>query len=79
MHFTVPRPTVLIVNYPSNPTAETVGIEFYERLVAWERSSAEWVTGGSAVVMTPLPGTVYGPTTWDDASLEDWLPPPDEG
>lgn len=50
-----------------------------ERLVAWERSSAEWVTGGSAVVMTPLPGTVYGPTTWDDASLEDWLPPPDEG
>jgi alanine-synthesizing transaminase len=43
MHFTVPRPTVLIVNYPSNPTAETVGIEFYERLVAWARENRIWV------------------------------------
>jgi alanine-synthesizing transaminase len=43
MHFTVPRPTVLIVNYPSNPTAETVGIEFYERLVAWARENRIWI------------------------------------
>jgi len=43
MHFTVPRPTVLIVNYPSNPTAETVGIEFYERLVAWAREHKIWI------------------------------------
>ncbi len=43
MHFTVPRPTVLIVNYPSNPTAETVGIEFYERLVAWAKENKIWV------------------------------------
>lgn len=43
MHFTVPRPTVLIVNYPSNPTAETVGIEFYERLVAWAKENQIWV------------------------------------
>jgi alanine-synthesizing transaminase len=43
MHFTVPRPTVLIVNYPSNPTAETVGIEFYERLVAWARENKIWI------------------------------------
>ena len=32
---TVPRPSVLVVNYPSNPTAETVDLAFYERLVAW--------------------------------------------
>ncbi|MEZ5742296.1 MAG: LL-diaminopimelate aminotransferase [Sphingomonadaceae bacterium] len=43
MHFTVPRPTVLIVNYPSNPTAETVGIEFYERLVAWAKENQIWI------------------------------------
>jgi alanine-synthesizing transaminase len=34
---------VLIVNYPSNPTAETVGIEFYERLVAWARENKIWI------------------------------------
>ena len=43
MHFTVPRPTVLIVNYPSNPTAETVDLAFYERLVAWARENQVWL------------------------------------
>jgi alanine-synthesizing transaminase len=43
MKFTVPRPSVLVVNYPSNPTAETVGIDFYERLVAWARENNVWV------------------------------------
>ncbi|NJC34238.1 alanine-synthesizing transaminase [Sphingomonas jejuensis] len=37
MVFTVPRPSVLVVNYPSNPTAETVDLAFYERLVDWAR------------------------------------------
>lgn len=45
------------------------------RLVAWERTSAEWVTGGDTHLMTPMPGTVYGPDDWDEASLSDWLPP----
>jgi alanine-synthesizing transaminase len=43
MKFTVPRPSVLVVNYPSNPTAETVDIAFYERLVAWARENKVWV------------------------------------
>ena len=43
MQYTVPRPSVLVVNYPSNPTAETVGIDFYERLVAWARDNKVWV------------------------------------
>ena len=43
MAFTAPRPTVLIVNFPSNPTAETVDLEFYERLVAWARENKVWV------------------------------------
>ena len=43
MAFTVPRPSVLIVNYPSNPTAETVDLAFYERLVAWAKEHKVWV------------------------------------
>jgi alanine-synthesizing transaminase len=43
MKFTVPRPSVLVVNYPSNPTAETVDISFYERLVEWARENKVWV------------------------------------
>jgi len=43
MKFTVPRPSVLVVNYPSNPTSETVDLAFYERLVAWARDNHVWV------------------------------------
>ena len=43
MAFTVPRPSVLIVNYPSNPTAEVVDLAFYERLVAWAKDNKVWV------------------------------------
>jgi len=43
MNFTVPRPSALVVNYPSNPTAETVDLAFYERLVDWARANKVWV------------------------------------
>lgn len=43
MRFTVPRPSILIVNYPSNPTAETVDLAFYERLVRWARDNKVWI------------------------------------
>jgi alanine-synthesizing transaminase len=43
MAFTVPRPSILVVNYPSNPTAEAVDIAFYERLVAWAKENKVWV------------------------------------
>ena len=43
MRYSVPRPSVLIVNYPSNPTAETVDLAFYERLVGWARENKVWV------------------------------------
>jgi len=43
MHFTVPRPSILVVNYPGNPTAETVDLAFYERLVAWAKENKVWV------------------------------------
>jgi alanine-synthesizing transaminase len=43
MAFTVPRPSILIVNYPSNPTAETVDLAFYERLIAWAKENKVWL------------------------------------
>jgi alanine-synthesizing transaminase len=43
MAFTVPRPSILVVNYPSNPTAETVDLAFYERLVAWAKDNNVWI------------------------------------
>ena len=44
-------------------------------LVAWEEIAARYVTGGDTHLMTPQPGTVYGPPDWDEASLDDWLHP----
>jgi alanine-synthesizing transaminase len=43
MNFTVPRPSVLVVSYPSNPTSEVVDLAFYERLVDWARDNKVWV------------------------------------
>jgi alanine-synthesizing transaminase len=43
MRFTIPRPTALIVNFPSNPTAEVVDLPFYERLVAWAKDNRIWL------------------------------------
>ncbi|MGZ3172891.1 MAG: LL-diaminopimelate aminotransferase [Croceibacterium sp.] len=48
MRFTIPRPTVLIVNFPSNPTAEVVDLAFYERLVAWAKENKIWVVSDLA-------------------------------
>ncbi|WIW95478.1 LL-diaminopimelate aminotransferase [Altererythrobacter rubellus] len=43
MNYTVPRPSLLVVNYPSNPTAEVVDLAFYERLVDWARDNEVWI------------------------------------
>jgi alanine-synthesizing transaminase len=43
MKFTVPKPSVLVVGYPSNPTAEVVDLAFYERLVAWAKEHQVWL------------------------------------
>ena len=37
MRYTVPRPKVLVVGYPSNPTAYVADLGFYQRLVAFAR------------------------------------------
>ncbi len=43
MAFTVPKPSVLVMGYPSNPTAEVVDLAFYERVVAFAREHGLWV------------------------------------
>ena len=37
MAYTVPRPKVLVIGYPSNPTAYIADLAFYEKLVAFAR------------------------------------------
>ena len=43
MRYTVPRPTVLVMGYPSNPTAETVDLAFYAQVVAFAKEHGLWV------------------------------------
>lgn len=43
MNYTVPRPSVLVVSYPSNPTSEVVDLAFYERLVEWAKDNKVWI------------------------------------
>ncbi len=39
----VPKPTALIVNFPSNPTAFVAGLDFYKELVAFARREEIWI------------------------------------
>ncbi|WP_448586140.1 LL-diaminopimelate aminotransferase [Thermaurantiacus sp.] len=43
VRFTVPKPTVMVIGYPSNPTAEVVDRAFYEDVVAFARAHGLWV------------------------------------
>lgn len=43
MRYTVPKPSVLVIGYPSNPTAYTADLAFYEKVVAFARDNDLWV------------------------------------
>lgn len=43
IHNSWPRPKMLVLNFPSNPTAHCVELEFYERVVAIAREHKIWV------------------------------------
>src|SRR3954454_10561950 len=43
MRYTVPKPSVLVIGYPSNPTAYTADLAFYEKVVAFARANDLWV------------------------------------
>ena len=39
----VPAPTALVLNFPSNPTAQVCDREFYKEVVAWARAREIWI------------------------------------
>ncbi len=41
--YSVPKPTCLVMGYPSNPTAEVVDLDFYEKVVAFAKEHNIWV------------------------------------
>ena len=43
VRFTVPKPSVLVIGYPSNPTAYVADLPFYERVVGFAREHGLWV------------------------------------
>jgi alanine-synthesizing transaminase len=42
MH-SIPKPLAVVLNYPSNPTAETVGLDFYAEVVNFCRRHEIWI------------------------------------
>ena len=57
----VPSPLALVVNYPSNPTAQVVDLDFYKEIVAFAKKHEIWV----------LSDLAYADIYFDDAN-----PPP---
>lgn len=43
VHYSVPKPTALVIGYPSNPTAEVVDLDFYAQVVDFCRKHEIWV------------------------------------
>src|SRR5687767_10091226 len=66
MRYTVPRPSVLVIGYPSNPTAYVADLPFYERVVAFAREHGLWVISDLAYAEiyfgeTPTPSILQVP------------------
>ncbi len=57
IHHSQPSPLALVVNYPSNPTAQMVGLDFYRDVVALAKKHSMWV----------LSDLAYADTYFDDA------------
>jgi alanine-synthesizing transaminase len=53
-----PSPLALVVNYPSNPTAQTVGLDFFKEVVALAKRHTMWV----------LSDLAYADTYFDEAN-----------
>ena len=66
MRYTVPKPTVLVIGYPSNPTAYVADLPFYEQVVAFAREHKLWVISDLAYAEiyfgdTPTPSILQIP------------------
>ena len=72
MKYTVPRPSVLVMGYPSNPTAEVADLAFYEQVVAFARAEGLWVISDLAYAEiyfgdAPTPSILQAPGALDVA------------
>ena len=66
MRYTVPQPKVLVIGYPSNPTAYVADLAFYERVVEFARAHGLWVISDLAYAEiyfgdTPTPSILQVP------------------
>lgn len=43
VHTSWPKPKMLLLNFPSNPTAQCVEIDFFERIIAFAKEHGIWV------------------------------------
>jgi alanine-synthesizing transaminase len=72
VHYSVPKPTVLVIGYPSNPTAEVVDLAFYKQIVDFCRDHKIWVLSDLAYSEiyfddTPPPSILQVPGAMDVA------------
>ncbi len=66
LRYTVPKPTVLVIGYPSNPTAYVADVGFYGKVVAFAREHKLWVISDLAYAEiyfgeTPTPSILQVP------------------
>jgi alanine-synthesizing transaminase len=72
MRYTVPKPSVLVIGYPSNPTAYVADLPFYEQVIAFAREHKLWVISDLAYAEiyfgeTPTPSILQVPDAKDVA------------
>lgn len=53
----VPKPVALVLNYPANPTAEVVGLDFYRPIVEFCRENGIWILSDLAYAEIYFDGT----------------------
>ena len=72
VNYTVPKPSVLVIGYPSNPTAYVADLAFYEQVVAFAKEHKLWVLSDLAYAEiyfgdTPTPSILQVPGAMDVA------------
>jgi alanine-synthesizing transaminase len=60
----VPSPLAMVVNYPSNPTAQVVGLDFYKEVIRFAKKHEIWV----------LSDLAYADIYFDDANYGAFTP-----
>ena len=63
--------TTMRKNLDTTRGLDDTGLED-ERLLENHKLLSSYVVSGDTQLMTPLPGTVYGPSDWEEANEQDW-------